>query len=47
MIDQLDYNMLEIDVQLSVPFIRDALNEFQDIRVGSSKNDSLIGGRFP
>ena len=37
MIDQLDYCMLEIVVQLNVPFIRDVLKEFQDIRVGSLK----------
>ena len=35
--------MLEIGVQLNVPFIRDAIKEVQDIRVGSFKNDSLMG----
>ena len=35
--------MLENVIQSNVPFIRDALKEFQDIRVGSLKNDSLVG----
>ena len=35
--------MLEIAIQLNDPFIRDALKEFQDIRVVSLKNDSLMG----
>ena len=43
MIDQLDYCMLEMDIQSNVPFIRDALKEFQGIRVGSLKDDSLMG----
>ena len=43
MIDQLDYCMLETIIQSNVPFIRDALKEFQDIRVGLLKNDSLMG----
>ena len=43
MIDQLDYCMHETVIQSNVPFIRDALKEFQDIRVGSLKNDSLMG----
>ena len=43
MIDQLDYCMLEIVIQSNVHFIRDPLNEFQDIRAGSLKNDSLMG----
>ena len=43
MIDQLDYCMLETVIQPNVPFIKDALKEFQDIRVGSLKNDSLMG----
>ena len=43
MIDQLDYCMLETNIQSNVPFIRDALKEFQDIRVRSSKTDSLMG----
>ena len=33
--------MLETVIQSNVPFIRHALKEFQDIRVGSLKNDSL------
>ena len=43
MIDQLDYCMLETVIQSNVPLIRDSLKEFQDIRVGSLKNDSLMG----
>ena len=43
MIDQLDYCILETAIQSNVPFIRDSLKEFQDIRVGSLKNDSLMG----
>ena len=43
MIDQLYFYMLEIIVQLNVHFIGDALKEVQDIRVGSLKNDSLMG----
>ena len=43
MIDQLDYCMLETVIQSNVPLIRDSLKEFQDIRVGSLKNDSLVG----
>ena len=35
--------MLETVIQSNVPFIRDALKEFQDIWVGSLKNDSLMG----
>ena len=34
MIDQLDYCMLEIVIQLNVPCINDALKEVQYIRVG-------------
>ena len=43
MIDQLDCCMLKIVIQLNVPFIRDALKEVREIRVGSFKNDSLMG----
>ena len=43
MIKQLDYCMLEIVVQLNVPFTRDAQKEVQDIRIGLLKNDSLMG----
>ena len=43
MIDKLDYYMVGIVVQPNVPFIRDSLEEFQDIRVRYSKNDSLMG----
>ena len=43
MIDQLDYCMLETTIQSNVHFIRDSLNEFQDIKVGSFKNYSLMG----
>ena len=34
MIDQLDYCMLETDIQSNIPFIGDSLKEFQGIRVG-------------
>ena len=43
MIDQLDYCMLETNIQLNVPFITDSLKEVQEIRVGSLKNYSLMG----
>ena len=43
MIYQLDYFMLEIVNMSNVPFIRNDVNEDHNIRVGSSKNDSLIG----
>ena len=43
MIDQLDYCMLETFIQSNVPFIRDSLKEFQNIRVRSLRNDSLMG----
>ena len=35
--------MLEIVVQLNVPFIMDALKEVQDTMVGPLKIDSLMG----
>ena len=43
MINQLNYCTLETLVQSNVPFIRDALKEVRDIRVGSLKNNSLMG----
>ena len=43
MIDQLDYYIFETVIQSNVPFIRDSLKEVQEIRVGSFKNDSLMG----
>ena len=43
MIDQSYYCMLETAIKSNVCFIRDALKEVQDIRVGSLKNDSLMG----
>ena len=43
MIDQLDYCILETAIQSNVCFIRDGLKEFQDIRVGLFRNDSLMG----
>ena len=43
MVDQLDYYMLEIVVQMNVPFIRDALKEVQDIKVGLLKKHFLMG----
>ena len=43
MIDQLHYCMLETVIQSNVSFVRDSLKEVQDIRVGSLKNDSLMG----
>ena len=43
MIDQLYYYMLDGVIQSNVPFIRDSLKEVEYIRVGSLKNDSLMG----
>ena len=43
MIDQLDYYMLETAIQSNFHFHRDSLKEVQDIRVGSFKNDFLMG----
>ena len=43
MIDQLDYYIIETAIQSNIPFIRDTPKEVQYIRVGSLKNDSLMG----
>ena len=35
--------MLETSIQSNVPFIRDALKDVREIRVGLLKNNSLMG----
>ena len=43
MINQLDYYMLETAIQSNFHFHRESPKEVQEIRVGSFKNDFLMG----